>query len=165
MNSTVMIAIGIVLFIALIIWVFTSSARKEAEKERRIIMDRLEQLAKDHHSTIGPSDKMGTKVIALDNTKGKIFYVDHSNVVVQAEMIDIADVVSCEMVQTGSRQIEETKSGRKTVEDNIDRIQLEVSKKNGEKVALLFYDERRDGVLEMLALKEKADKWKEVIKK
>ena len=121
-------------------------------------------MAREHDSTIGPTDNMGTKIIALDNIKGKVFYVDHSSVVAQAEVIDIAEVLHCEMVQTGSREIGETKSVRKTVEDNINRIQLEVNKKNGDKVALLFYDERKDGVLEMLTLKEKAEKWKGVIK-
>lgn len=164
MNSTVVIAIGIVLIIALIVWAFTMSTRKEAAKKQKMIMGRLEALAKEHDSTIGPTDNMGTKTIAMDNSKGKIFYVDHSSEVAQAEVIDITDVANCEMVQTGSRQIGETKSGRRTIEDHINRIQLEVSKKNGEKVALLFYDERNDGILEMLMLKEKAEKWKGVIK-
>ena len=106
MNSTVVIAVGIVLIIALIVWAFTVSARKEAAKKQKIIMGRLEALAKEHDSTIGPADNMGTKAIAMDNSKGKIFYVDHSNVVAQSEMIDIADVMSCEMIQTGNRQIE-----------------------------------------------------------
>lgn len=164
MNSTIMIAAGMLLTIALIVWALTMSARKDAAKKKALMMGRLKQMAREHDCTIGPTDNMGTKVIALDNIKGKIFYVDQTGVVAQSEVIDIADVKACELIQSGNRQVAVAKNGREKIEDNINRIHLEVNKKNGDNVALLFYDETRDGVLEMLGLREKALKWQRIIK-
>ncbi len=164
MNSTIVIAVGIIVLMALIVWALVAAASKDAKKRKVAMVGQLEQLAKAHDTTIGPSDFMGKKVIAQDVQKGKVFYVDHSDFGNKAEVINIADVTGCSLVQVGSKHTESSKSGKVKVQEQIDKIQLELSMKTGDKVSLLFYDEVGDGIMEMLPLKEKAEKWKAVFK-
>ncbi len=164
MNSTIVIAIGIVALMALIVWALVAAASKDAKKRKMVLVGDLEQLALAHDTTLGPSDFMGKKVIAQDIQKGKVFYVDHSAETPQAEAINIADVSNCSVVQVGSKHIESSKNGKVIVQEQINKIQLELSMKAGNKLSLLFYDEVGDGIMEMKALRQKAEKWKAVFK-
>ena len=164
MNSTIVIAVGIIVLMALIVWALVAAAGKDAKKKRLALAGQLEQLATAHDTTLGPSDFMGKKVIAQDVQKGKVFYVDHSAETPQAEAISIADVSNCSVVQVGSKHIETAKNGKVNVQEQVNKIQLELSMKAGNKLSLLFYDEVGDGIMEMKALRQKAEKWKAVFK-
>jgi hypothetical protein len=164
MDNSVMIAIGIIVVLVFIVWVFVIVSRKQAATKKAALLSRLHQLAREHDTTIGPSDILGARVIALDKEKGRIFYVDGSGDTTLTQVFDIESVSHCEVVSAGRRMVTTSGKGKPKTDEHIDKVLVEVSIKGGGKVSLLFYDEARDGVFEMLPLRQKAEKWKGLIK-
>ncbi|MBL7718492.1 MAG: hypothetical protein JNL72_06640 [Flavipsychrobacter sp.] len=164
MNATIVIAIGIIVVIALVVWMLTAAARKEAKKKKQEISIKLEQLAAQDGRTLGDIDFLGRRAIATDTSGQAVYYVDNSELVMQQQGFAIADATGCSLVQSGSRHIENARSGKTKVEEHISNIQLLVTLRGGTQVSLHFYDEVKDGILELLPLREKAKHWNGIIK-
>ena len=164
MESSTMIAIGIILLLAIVVGVFVASSRRAAAKKKQQLMSNLQQLAHRYGTSVGLSDVLGAKVIALDKTKGRIFYVNGFGDTTLTEAFDIEDVSQCSVLCLGQRTVLTSGKGKTKTEVHVDKVVVEVNTRTGGKINLLFYDEAMDGVLEMLPLKEKAEKWKNLIK-
>jgi hypothetical protein len=155
MDNSVLIAIGIIVVLVFIVWVFVIVSRNQAATKKKELLGRLHQLAREHDATIGPSDILGAKIIALDKAKGRIFYVDGSGDTTLTEVFDIESVSQCQVVSAGKRTLIISGKGKAGKEEHIDKVLVEVSTRSGNKISLLFYDEALDGVFEMLPLKQK----------
>lgn len=152
------------LAIVVIVWALVASSRKAILKRKERINAELERLASEQNAKVSITDVMSDKAIGLDSAKGKIFYVNYVDDTLNFHVLEQADVNTCDLKEGGNRQVRTLKSGKQEVEENITTIELVLSMKGGVNVSLLFYDETTDGVLEMLPLKGKAEKWKEIIK-
>ena len=162
MNSTLIVTIGIIFLMVLLAWACIAVASNREKKKRMVLTGKLEELAKSHNSIIGQIDFMGKKVIVQDVKKEKVFYINCTANAPREEVIDIADVAGCSIVHIGSKYIESLKNGKEKIQEHIDKIELELNMKAGYKRHLLFYEEIGDGVMEMLPLTRKAEKWKAV---
>ena len=153
-----------VVVIAVIVWALMASSRKAVLKRKERITAELTRLAGEQHATLSINDIMSDKAIGLDSAKGKIFYVNFVDDALNYHVLDIADVINCDLQKGGSKQTRTLKTGKQEVEENVTTISLALSMKGGVNVSLLFYDEAKDGVLEMLPLRGKAEKWKQIIR-
>ena len=97
----------------------------------------------------------------MDKDKTTLIYVDSANDI--HHLIEISEITKVEIAKKGKNISLQGKRGKPAKEEHIDSIELAVSIRNKDVVYLPFYVEVYDGILDMLPLKEKAEKWKQLI--
>lgn len=161
MDGTFLVLTIILLVIAAAILAFIYVGRQQTKKEHQQIHQQLEEIADRHNLQIGHKEKLRSRIIALDKDKTTLLYLDCKQDV--HHLLHLAEITSVTVEKRGKNIRTKLKTGKSSIEEHIDSIDLAVRIKNKETISLPFYIAIYDGILEMLPLKAKAEEWKDLI--
>lgn len=161
MDGTFLIAGGIVLFIIIIIILFVVSTKKQRIKSEQQLENLLHELAQIYKLDIGEKELIGKRVIALDKQKTTLIFIDEHTKA--TDVIQLHDITGCIVLKEGVKFNTRGGNGKPAIEEHVNSIHLELHLKGGVNLILPFYTEIQDGIMEMLPLKQKAEKWKNII--
>ncbi len=164
MNATLGIAIAMVLILTVIVMLFAMQAKKHAKHRKNKLLAAIEALAGKHHLDIEYQDTLHNRIIGVDIKKKVLVFADWKNENVHTEVIAVKDVKDCTLIKRGNKIIEKTKSCKKTTDEYVYEIQMELILPDGP-IYLTMYNEMIDGVLEKQLLTDVATKWREHVMK
>lgn len=161
MDGTLFIAMAMVLVIIMAVLAFVLVARQQAKKENQKITQQLKNIAERHNLEIGHKEKLRSRIIAMDKNRTTLLYFDSK--IDLHHLLSLAEITGVTVEKKGKNISTKVNSGKSSAEEHIDSIELAIRMQNKETISLPFYIEIYDGILEMLPLKAKAEKWKELI--
>lgn len=165
MNGSLWIAVAIVAFIMLIIFVVVRAARKHAAESKKQLQQALEQKASASSLAIGQTEFFRNRVIALSADGRHILYILKDKDVLHADVVNLDHVSHCEVINDGNKTVTTAKNGKQKTEEHINEIRLNLY--NGKQLlsGLQFYSEIEDGGLEMQDNRKKAEHWKALLER
>lgn len=163
MSETIWIAIGIIAIIILIIGLVTVYSINISRKQKELLLGSLNEALRSRHLNADRSEYFRNRVIALDGRAEALIYVTTNEDGSRSEIIDLAEVRHCNVMNIGNKTVTTGKSGKKTTEEHINEIHLELSGPTMEPASIMFYSEIQDGLSELLDNRKKAETWKQLI--
>lgn len=163
MNETVIITLVILLCIALVIAAMTYKTRKDARKQRNLLKDKLEGIATDEQLTIDKEETYRNRIVGLDTAKKMLVYITLDDKEPVYHLLNLKQVTSCKIVQLGTTLTEENEKGKKTTEQHVMLVVLQLRTGSSTLADITFYSEIEDGAMERMPLTKKAHEWCELL--
>ena len=135
-------------------FVLTTRSRKKNEKE---LLQSIKNLAKNENCEITQSETCGNYAIGIDETKNFVFFQSKSKEVVKHEIIDLATIKKCKVVNISSTTADNDKI--------IEKLNLDFSpiSKNKSDIILEFYNS--DISFQLSGELQSLNKWNTLINK
>lgn len=160
-----LIAAGIVAGLIIIVIAFVYSARAKTRKQQKVLTDKIEEIARQNNVKWEHLDIGLHRAVALSADKGTLLFMDFKdNEDGQLQLIDMNEVGSCQLHQTGNMVIG---MKNRAATENVTRVELQLFFKDRTKdaVGLLFYNEIQDGLFEKTTQMNKAEHWQQLLSK
>jgi hypothetical protein len=160
MSTTTLIAVVIILSIVLIVVLIVTAASNQAKKQRNRLQNELNKEVHKAGLHVTQAQSYRNRMIALDEASGFVIYAWHIDSAYHTQITDLSKVSSCELVKVGNKLIETSARGKKSVEEHVREIQLQLNTRDNNSCSIVFYSEMEDSSLDMLAHKQTAEEWK-----
>ena len=165
MNESIWIAVAIIAFIALIIFMVARAAKKQAVAAKQQLQQALAQKASTRNLSIGQTEFFRNRVVGLSSDGQHIIYILTDSDGIHTDLVELNDISHCEVASEGSKIVTTAKNGKQKIEEHVNAISLQLY--NGKRLvsSLLFYSEIEDGGLELLDNRKKAERWKSLLER
>lgn len=163
MTETIWIAIGIIAAIILIILLVTVYTINISRKQKELLLSSLNDTLKTNHLHADKTEYFRNRVVALDVRNAALVYITVDDDGYRAEVHDLSDVKYCAVMNAGNKTTTTSRSGKKTSEEHINEIRLELEGPGQRSAGIVFYSEINDGLSELLDNKKKAETWQLII--
>ncbi|MHA4811685.1 hypothetical protein ACX0G9_26550 [Flavitalea flava] len=154
MNSTLSIAVFIVLVVLLFIVLLIVISRREQNKTRKKMDRLLTDLIDRNNLTIDSKEEFRKRIIAVDRVNEQLLFIDLNGEEERSFLVNLPEVVLCRLIKN-----------ERPDKGHINKIFLECTMK-GKKETLIqlpFYDEMTDSLQNLPYLSKNADYWKQKI--
>ncbi len=158
-----MIACMVVLCLAAIIAALIYVTRKETRKKTKAMEEGLSMIANEKRLNLDKKEVFRNRLVAMDTKKEMLVYVQLKNDKVEADVVDLWQMNSCEVIQTDTRQKERNVRDLKINYEPVAAVHLQFKGAHNLVFNIGFYNEIEDGAAEMLAYTEKAIAWRDII--
>lgn len=158
MITIIWIAAIIVIFITLLITSLIVIARREARLLHKRMTANLKAVVDREGLRIDEMDFLMRRIIAIDDTRKVLLYIDCNGSDDVVEMFDYAQIAKCRIGRTGNGLCE-FRNGMQIADEQPGQIGLSLVLRNRTERFLQFYDEIKDGPDERPHLEDKAVKW------
>jgi type II secretory pathway pseudopilin PulG len=163
MSTTTLIAIAIILSIALIVAAIVTKASNKAKKKKSQLQNEINKVAQEANLQVTQTQNYRNRMVALDETSGYVVYAWYADNAYQSQVTDLSKVNKWELVKVGNKITETSPNGKKTVEEHVREIQLQLHTRDNTVCSIVFYNEMEDSSLDMLIHKQTAEEWKKRI--
>jgi hypothetical protein len=149
MNSTLFVALFIIVAVVLFGMILAWSNRNKKKKERRKLTAGFDDFVIKNNLTINKKQAVNKNMIVIDRLNLKLVYLDNSKGFQVFHLINLEDLSACHLIKQKNPS-----SG------HISKIFLQcIFKNNSAEIILPFYDEMTDQLFKMLRLSKKAIYW------
>ncbi|RYD56244.1 MAG: hypothetical protein EOP56_12995 [Sphingobacteriales bacterium] len=164
MDGTLLIALAIVGFIALIVAAVTIKSQKQAAKRKSDMLDVFNRIVAEEQLTISQKEMLKHRIFGIDELK-MVLIVVQSNEDVHYDIIQLSLLTGCHLKHGGTKITERSKSGKRTSEEHVSEIFLSLTLENKAVIDIPVYKELYDGILEKQNLAKFGERWQGIIRK
>lgn len=161
MDTSIYIAIVIVIAIVMIIWLLTIINNKHKKRTEHEQLSTFSTISKELGLKIYETEKMKDRMLGWDAEIRNLLFVDFKGAPVDITHVKIVELSSCQLLTQVANGSEDAKS------DSTDTtsISLELQYKNNRfpKQLLTFYAYGRDSLFDLVPLKKKAERWRDLL--
>ncbi|CAN5831660.1 hypothetical protein BH10BAC2_BH10BAC2_21820 [soil metagenome] len=160
MDSSVYIAIIIVIAIAMIIWLLTVINNKHKKRVEQEQLSLFSNIAKEFQLKIYKTEQMKDRMLGWDSEISNLLFVDFKSTPLDINHVQIMELSSCKLLTQVANGSEDVTSGS----TDTTSISLELHYKNNSfpKQLLTFYAYGRDSLFDLVPLKQKAEHWRDI---
>ena len=155
MNSTVYIALSIIIALITFAIVISRINRNKKEKENKKLAAEFDYFAIKNNLAIDKKQTLNKNMIGIDRLNLKLVFLDNSNNARERfHLIELNDLSACHLIKQ-----------KNSSTGHISKILLKCIfiQKNRAPIELLFYDEMKDDIFKMMRLSKKALYWEKNI--
>lgn len=144
------IIIGILMFMALISWIFQY---RKKEKNKKLLRE-FDELVKQHNLVIDKRQTLNRNIIGIDRENLQLIFIDNTKQQPENHLVALNDLASCRLVRK-----------RNKGNGYIASIALHFTFKQKNKPAIILpvYNELKDDLYKMMRLSKKATYWEKTI--
>lgn len=164
MDGTILIALVIMGFIALIVAIVTMKSQQQTAKRKVEMLDVFNRIVLEEKLNISNKEILRHSIFGIDEVQKVLLVVQNHNDV-QYDIIRLNVINDCHVKRSGTRITEQKKSGKKVSEEHINQVFLSLTLESKPVVDILVYSELHDGILEKQNLTVVAEKWKDIVRR
>lgn len=167
MQSTLLIALGIVSFIALIIILLSTLNNKERKKELQIQSAAFSRIAIENSIVINKQESFLGRIIGCNADFSAFLFVNFTIQPYETCCFKLKDITGCSVTITTKNEMEEVNGKQRITDQYIDSIDIELiykKKSENQLKKLCFYKFGTDHQQDVVALKKEVEAWSELIK-
>ncbi len=158
-----MIACIMLLCLAVIIAALVQLTRRDTRKKTKAMEEGLTIIANDKNLSFDKKEVFRNRLVAMDTIKELLVYVQLKDDKVEADVVDMRQMNSCEVIQINAKQQEMNIKEHKSKYEHVTAVQLQFKGVHGIAFNIVFYNEIEDGAAEMLEYTQKAIAWRDII--
>lgn len=152
-SSFIMVCLLVVGIVFIPFYLFGLAGKTEAKKNKTLFA----WVISKHNLHISTNERWGNKFLGLDSVQGKLVYLEiMSSGTVEKQLLELERIATCRIVE--QRKFIKVNSGKESL---LEKLDMELSLKDGEVVSLNFYDLERS-FAEDYEMK-RAEKWKAIV--
>lgn len=161
MDSSLYIAIIIIIAIAIIIRVLTAINNKHKKRIEQEQLSLFSNIAKEYQLKIYKTEQMKDRMLGWDAGINNMLFVDFKSTPFDISHVQIPELSSCKLLVQVANGSEDVKSSS----TDTTAISLELHYKNNSfpKQLLTFYAYGRDSLFDLVPLKQKAEHWRNIL--
>jgi hypothetical protein len=153
MNSTLSVALFIIIAVVLFGMMLTWRNSNNKKKERKKLIAGFDHFVIKNNLTVDKKQAVNKNMIGIDRLNLKLVFLDNSKGFQVFHLINLEDLSACYLIKQKNAS-----SG------HISKIFLQcIFKNNSPEIVLPFYDEMTDQLFKMLRLSKKAIYWQKCI--
>lgn len=153
MKDTTFVALAIVLSIIITIAFFVIRMRLQVADRRRQLAVAYSRSVREAGLTISYAQQLPGRIIAFDNIRRVLLYLDNGTGMVRRELIPLSEVAGSRVVTRRGG------AGGASESAFIQDIVLSLSMRNGAEIELPVFSGERDGIGEQIPLSRAAEHW------
>lgn len=154
MDSTVYIAIFIIIGFVVFGVAITWSSRRTKKREKEKLVEAFDAYAISHALAIDKKQTLNKNMIGIDRLNSKLIFLEDDKGSGQFHLVDLKEIAACRLV-----------SRKNPANGHIQDISLQCTFKGKDKAMLTlpFYNEMKDDLFKMMRLSKKAAYWEKSI--
>lgn len=166
MQSTLLIALGIVSFIALIIILLSALNNKERKKELQLQSAAFSHIAIENNIVINRQESFLGRIIGCNADCSAVLFVNFTIQPHETCCFKLKDITGCSVAVTTKNEMEKVNGKQRITDQYTESIDIELiykKKSENQLKKLCFYKFGTDHQQDVLALKKEVDVWRELI--
>lgn len=161
--SSIIVAAIMVALIIIITLVLVIINNKDKRKSTLELFHRFKSITKATDLTYSSQEILDNLAIGIDGVQRKILAINRNEIgLYDPIIVDLNQVKSCSK-RKFYRSINTGTSRKKRIEQQIDKIVLEFTLRNGQQLEIPFFEMLRDHIPKMRELEQKAADWEVLI--
>ena len=168
MQSTLLIALGIVSFIALIITILSILNNRERRKDLQKQLADFSRIAVENNIVINRQESFSGRIIGCDADFNAVLFVNFTMQPNQICFFKLKDITGCSVNITALNEMEEVNGKQRITDQYTESIDIELiykKKSENQLKKLGFYKFGNDHQHDIIELKKSVEAWSEQINK
>lgn len=157
MNITLLIAVAIILFIGILIFMMFRSGRADARKKEQALQSLLDRAVQDHGLQITREERFRNRIMALDAGRKKLVLVNGLPPRPEMHLLHLDKLTTCEIVNTYAGRT----PGKSRMDTHVYKVDLEFRFRDEPTVVWTMYNELYDHSLDLGEYAARAQRWKQ----